>query len=88
MGGKSSIRIKVKGSQLEDAKKSLTQFSPTLIDDELQISVEEPWEILTNISAELSTKHILTEKIEVVEPTLEDVFVNLTGRTLKEGEEA
>ena len=88
MGGKSSIRIRVKGSQAEDAKKLLTEFNPTLIDDELRISVKDPWEILTHVSEMLSSERILTEKIEVVEPTLEDVFVNLTGRKLKEGEEA
>lgn len=88
LGGKSSIHIRVKGSQAEDAEKLLTEFNPTLIDGELQISVKDPWEILTDLSKRLSSERILVEKIEVVEPTLEDVFVNLTGRKLKEGEEA
>lgn len=88
MGGKSSIRIRVKGSQAEDAKKLLTPFNPTLIDGELRISLKDPWKILTDISTNLFFKQILTEKIEVVEPTLEDVFVNLTGRRLGEGEQA
>jgi hypothetical protein len=42
---------------------------------------------MTKLSAKLNSEGILTEKIEIVEPSLEDVFVKLSGRKLTEGED-
>lgn len=39
---------------------------------------------LPEISNIFLSNKVLTEKIEVLEPTLEDVFVRLTGRKLLE----
>jgi ABC-2 type transport system ATP-binding protein len=83
LGGEASIRVKVKKEQ----KKALTileKYKCTVRNDEIQIFVKNPWEIMPEISKKLVSEGILTEKIEVVEPTLEDVFVNLTGRKLVE----
>jgi hypothetical protein len=41
---------------------------------------------MTELSARLNAEGIFTEKIEIVEPSLEDVFVKLSGRKLTEGE--
>lgn len=83
LGGEASIHVKVK----KEPKKALTileKYHCTLRDNEIQIFVKNPWEIMPEISKKLVSEGILTEKIEVVEPTLEDVFVKLTGRRLIE----
>ena len=86
-GGTSAILVRVKSTQMKDATKLLAKFNPVLTDEELKISVKDPWKTLPDITASLSSQKIMVEKVEVVEPTLEDVFVNLTGRRLTEGEE-
>lgn len=87
-GGTSAILVRVKNAQMKDAAKLLAKFNPALKDEELKISVKDPWKVLPDITANLSSQRILVEKVEVAEPTLEDVFINLTGRRLTEGEEA
>lgn len=42
---------------------------------------------MTEISNELISQRVYTDKIEIVDPTLEDVFIKLTGRRLTEGGE-
>lgn len=84
IGGEASIRIKVKDTQTEKALKPLDKYSHILRDNEIQIFVTNPWEIMPEVSNKLISQGILTEKIEIVEPTLEDVFIKLTGRKLTE----
>jgi ABC-2 type transport system ATP-binding protein len=85
IGGETSIRIKVKGDQTAKALKVLEKYNHIVKDSEIQLLVKDPWEIMPEISNKLASAGILTERIEVVEPTLEDVFVKLTGRRLTEG---
>jgi ABC-2 type transport system ATP-binding protein len=85
IGGETSIRIKVKGDQTAKALKVLEKYNHMVKDSEIQLLVKDPWEIMPEISNKLASAGILTERIEVVEPTLEDVFVKLTGRKLTEG---
>jgi hypothetical protein len=56
------------------------------VGDEIRISAKNPWETMTKASNTLGEHGVLTEKIEVVEPTLEDVFLRLSGRRLTEEE--
>lgn len=87
MGGEASIRIKLREPP---TKKALTplevDYNCTLRDNEIQIFAKNPWEIMPKVSNEVISLGFLTEKIEVVEPTLEDVFIKLTGRRLTEEE--
>jgi len=39
---------------------------------------------MSDVSNKLVSNGILTDKIEIVEPTLEDVFIKLSGRRLTE----
>ena len=84
IGGEPSIHIKVKDSQIKKALTILREYNGTLINSEIQISAKNPWEIMTEVSHNLVSQGVLTEKIEIVEPTLEDVFIKLTGRKLTE----
>ena len=87
IGGETSIHIKVKGSQVKKALSVLREYKTVSNDDEIQVVVEDPWKNMTKLSAKLNSEGILTEKIEIVEPSLEDVFVKLSGRKLTEGED-
>jgi ABC-2 type transport system ATP-binding protein len=87
IGGETSIHIKVKGSQVKKALSVLKEYETVSNDDEIQVIVEDPWKDMTKLSAKLNSEGILTEKIEIVEPSLEDVFVKLSGRKLTEGED-
>jgi ABC-2 type transport system ATP-binding protein len=84
IGGKPSIHVRVKEDQTGKALSALKEHKPTLFDTEIRISAENPWQTMTEVSNELASHEVLTEKIEVVEPTLEDVFMKLSGRKLTE----
>lgn len=83
LGGEPSIRIKTKESP-KKATSFLKEYKCTFRDNEIQVFVKNPWRIVPEVSNKLVSHGILTEKIEVVEPTLEDVFIRLTGRRLTE----
>ena len=83
LGGEPSIRIKTKESP-KKATSFLKKYKCTFRDNEIQVFVKNPWRIVPEVSNKLVSHGILTEKIEVVEPTLEDVFIKLTGRRLTE----
>jgi ABC-2 type transport system ATP-binding protein len=86
IGGETSIHIKMKPNQIAKALKILKDYRTVTNDDELQVFSENPWMNMTGISAKLNSEGVLTEKIEIVEPTLEDVFMRLSGRRLTEAE--
>jgi ABC-2 type transport system ATP-binding protein len=84
IGGEPAIHIRVKESQTKKAFSILEEYKVMLRDDEIRIPAKNPWEIITEVSNKLASQKVLIEKIEVVEPTLEDVFIKLTGRKLTE----
>ena len=84
IGGQASIRIKMKDASTKKAFSLLKKYNCTSINDEIQVFVKDPWKVIPEISNKLISHGVLTEKIEVVEPTLEDVFIKLTGRRLTE----
>jgi ABC-2 type transport system ATP-binding protein len=86
IGGETSIHITMKPNQVAKALKILKDYKTITDEDELQVFSENPWINMTEISAKLNSQGILTEKIEIVEPTLEDVFMRLSGRRLTEAE--
>lgn len=86
IGGEPSIHIRVKDPQTKKALAILKEYKLTSSDDEIQVFAKNPWEIMAEVSNKLNSQGILTEKIEIVEPTLEDVFIKLSGRRLTEAE--
>jgi len=86
IGGEPSIHVRVKDSQMNKALTVLREYHGAVVENEIRIPAKNPWEIMTEISNRLGSEEILTEKIEVVEPTLEDVFIKLSGRKFEEAE--
>jgi ABC-2 type transport system ATP-binding protein len=84
IGGKPSVHIRVREDQTKKALSVLKDRDPTLADGEIRVSADNPWQTMTEVSNLLGSEGVLTEKIEVVEPTLEDVFIKLSGRKLTE----
>ena len=84
IGGRASIHVRVNASQTKRALAILKEFNGVLGDGEIEISANNPWETMTEVSNRLASQGVLTEKVEIVEPTLEDVFMKLSGRRLTE----
>lgn len=84
IGGGTSIHIRVKESQVKRALAVLKEYKTVSVDDEIHVLVDDPWQNMTELSAKLNSEGVLTEKIEIVEPSLEDVFMKLSGRRLTE----
>lgn len=84
VGGKASILVRIKEPQTDKALKLLKDYGYTFKNGDIQIFVTDPWKTVLEISNILVSKGVLTEKIEVLEPTLEDVFIRLTGKRLAE----
>jgi ABC-2 type transport system ATP-binding protein len=86
IGGETSLHIKVKESQVGKALKILEKYKCNVLDDEIQLFAKNPWELMTEVSDKLVSQGVYTDKIEIVEPSLEDVFIKLSGRRLTEQE--
>ena len=84
IGGEPSIHVRVKEQQAKKALAVLKEYQGKLVDDEIRISANDPWQTMSEVSNKLVSGGILTDKIEIVEPTLEDVFIKLSGRRLTE----
>jgi ABC-2 type transport system ATP-binding protein len=86
IGGEPALHIRVKESQTSKALKLLDEYKSTVVDNEIRITARNPWDIMADVSNRLASQGVLTDKIEIVEPTLEDVFIKLSGRRLTEQE--
>lgn len=86
IGGEPSLHIKVKETQTTRALKILEGYKCAVVNDEIQVSTKNPYNIMTEVSDKLVSQGVYTDKIEIVEPTLEDVFIKLSGRKLTEEE--
>jgi len=84
IGGEPTIHVRVKEQQAKKALAVLKEYQGKLVDDEIMISASDPWKTMSEVSNQLVRSGILTDKIEIVEPTLEDVFIKLSGRKLTE----
>jgi ABC-2 type transport system ATP-binding protein len=82
IGGEPTLHIKVKESQLDETIKILDKHACTVIDDEIQVLAKNPWKMMSEISEKLVSHGVYTDRIEIVEPTLEDVFMKLSGKRL------
>jgi ABC-2 type transport system ATP-binding protein len=82
--GGPSIHVRVKAQQAKRALTVLKEYKGKLVDGEIKITASNPWQIMSDVSNKLVSNGIFTDKIEIVEPTLEDVFIKLSGRRLTE----
>jgi len=75
----------VKEAFIKDAQESLRGSTVVAVEDVYKVLTNEPDEVLPEIVA-LGIKHeIGITSVKVSSPTLEDVFIKLTGKTLREG---
>ena len=65
-------------------KNSLNKYTYTIVDNRLHFTVEDPEESLPEIINILSRKGCHIQNIKTDKTTLEDVFLSLTGRGIKE----
>jgi len=84
IGGEPSIHVSVKEQQAKKALVVLKEYQGRLVGNEIKISTSNPWQMMNEVSNKLTSGGVLTDKIEIVEPTLEDVFIKLSGRKLTE----
>ena len=84
IGGEPTIHVRVKEQQAKKALTLLKEYQGKLVDGEIKISASNPWQTMSDVSNKLVSNGIFTDKIEIVEPTLEDVFIKLSGRRLTE----
>jgi ABC-2 type transport system ATP-binding protein len=74
-----------KSEFLENAKKALGAVAVVSVENGYRVLSREPDKVLPEIVA-LGTKHeIGLISVKVTSPTLEDVFIKLTGKALREG---
>jgi ABC-2 type transport system ATP-binding protein len=86
IGGGPSLLVKVKESQQDKACRLLEKYDCTVVDSEIRVSATNPWKMMTEVSEMLASQGVYADRIEIVEPTLEDVFIKLSGRKLTEEE--
>jgi ABC-2 type transport system ATP-binding protein len=84
IGGEPSIHVRVKEQQAKKALAILKEYQGKLVEGEIKIAASNPWQTMSDVSNRLVSNGIFTDKIEIVEPTLEDVFIKLSGRKLAE----
>jgi ABC-2 type transport system ATP-binding protein len=84
IGGEPSIHVSVKEQEAKKALVVLKDYQGKLVGDEIKISASNPWQMMNEVSNKLTSGGVLADKIEIVEPTLEDVFIRLSGRKLTE----
>jgi ABC-2 type transport system ATP-binding protein len=84
IGGEPAIHVRVKEQQAKKALTILKEYQGKLVDGEIKIVASNPWQTMSEVSNKLVSNGIFTDKIEIVEPTLEDVFIKLSGRRLSE----
>lgn len=77
----SSIFVQGKGIH----KDSLKQFGEmSEVREGYMIEVEEPLKILDKIAQLLISQNVQVERLEISKPSLEDIFLSLTGSTLRD----
>jgi len=69
---------------MKEALAVLKDYPCAVVGEEIHIPAKNPWETMTDISHRLDAESLYSERIELVEPTLEDVFIKLSGRRLTE----
>ncbi len=83
-GGRSKVIIYPKMRYLRRIAELLSSYSPKPVADNLVMETDSPDSLVPEIVARLAEAGLEPERVEIRSPTLEDVFLNLTGRSLRE----
>ncbi len=83
-GGRSKVIVRVRRRHVDRALEILGGHSPSLTADGIVIEAEDPRTLVPDLVSLLQSKGVDPESVEIRSPTLEDVFLNLTGRRLAE----
>ncbi len=83
-GGRSKVIIYPKMRYLRRIAELLSSYSPKPVADSLVMETDSPDSLVPEIVARLAEAGLEPERVEIRSPTLEDVFLNLTGRSLRE----
>ncbi len=83
-GGKSKVIVRVRRRHVEPALAILADYSPEVGPEGMVISADDPRTLVPDLVSSLQAQGVDPESIEIRSPTLEDVFLNLTGKRLAE----
>lgn len=84
-GGSAKIVVRVRIRDMDKAEKALTPYKPCRTPEGLEVKTEKAEELVPDLIAKLQSSRVDPESVEIRSPTLEDVFLNLTGKRLMEG---
>ncbi len=83
-GGSSKVIVSIRSRHLEDAEEALRELRPRKEIEELVMETDSPESLVPKVISTLDRAGLEPERVEIRKPTLEDVFLNLTGRRLEE----
>ena len=83
-GGSSKVVVKVKIRDENVALKTLSTLGARRTQEGILVETEEPEELVPVLVEKLNAVGVYPEAVQIRSPTLEDVFLNLTGRRLVE----
>jgi len=84
-GGSAKIVVRVRMRDLDRAEETLIPYKPSRTPEGLVVKTEKAEELVPDLIARLQSSGVDPESVEIRSPTLEDVFLNLTGKRLTEG---
>ena len=83
-GGSSKVIVSIKSRYLERAEEALRELRPRKGIEGLVMETDSPESLVPKVISTLDRAGLEPERVEIRKPTLEDVFLNLTGRRLEE----
>ncbi len=83
-GGSSKVIVSVKSKYLERAEEVLRELGPRRGAEGLVMETDSPEYLVPKVISTLGRVNLEPERVEVRKPTLEDVFLNLTGKKFEE----
>ena len=83
-GGSSKVIVSIKSRYLERAEEALRELRPRKGIEGLVMETNSPESLVPKVISTLDRAGLEPERVEIRKPTLEDVFLNLTGKRLEE----
>ena len=83
-GGSSKVIVSIKSRYLERAEEALRELRPRKGIEGLVMETDSPESLVPKVISTLDRAGLEPERVEIRKPTLEDVFLNLTGKRLEE----